>query len=143
MKHWEELLERTLLARGRSAATVKHFLETLADYDILDAYLEDTEVLFDPRDYDEARKELGEQGLPLLAVDRTAWQQLWVQWVSLQDLACAARHLEDGLTVDRAKTVQQIPTHTQQARFGLLRIRSHSAHEIIRRARNIGYSIPD
>jgi hypothetical protein len=30
---------------------------------------------------------VGDDGLPMAAVDRTPYQQLWIQWVSLEDLA--------------------------------------------------------
>ena len=40
----------------------------------------------------QARVELGDDGLPLVAVERTPYQQLWIQWVSIEDLAC---HLMD------------------------------------------------
>ncbi|MCY3021751.1 MAG: hypothetical protein NTW87_22295 [Planctomycetota bacterium] len=71
----------------RSGSTHKHFVKDIADYDILDAYLRDATVVFDRADYDRACAELADDGLPLLAVRRTAWQQLWVEWVDMEDLA--------------------------------------------------------
>jgi hypothetical protein len=80
-----------------SAATAKHFVQDIQDYDIVDAYLEDSAIVFDPSSYRKALKELGENGLPLLAVDRTAWQQLWVQWVGIEDLSYHFAEHEDRL----------------------------------------------
>jgi len=33
------------------------------------------------------REELGDDGVPLCAIERTPYQQLWIQWVSIQDLS--------------------------------------------------------
>lgn len=80
-----------------SAATTKHFVQDIKDYDALDAYLEDCTIVFDPSPYMKALRELGENGLPLLAVDRTAWQQLWVQWVNIEELSYHFAEHEDRL----------------------------------------------
>jgi hypothetical protein len=51
------------------------------------AYLEDATILPDYERYYRDQAELGEEGLPLVAVERTPYQQLWIQWVGLDHLA--------------------------------------------------------
>ena len=65
------------------------------DYDIL-IHLKGM-IAFDPSSYMQALKELGDNGIPLLAVERTAWQQLWVQWVNIEDLSWHFLEHEDRL----------------------------------------------
>lgn len=69
-----------------------HFVREPEDYDKLLAYIEDSQVVEDLEPFQQAIAELGDQGLPLVAVERTPFQQLWVQWVGIQDLAA---HLAD------------------------------------------------
>ncbi len=75
-----------------SAHIHEHFVKTPEDYRILTSYLRDITVVPDLSRYEQNRRELGEDGLSLVATLRTPYQQLWVQWVSLQDLAL---HLYD------------------------------------------------
>jgi hypothetical protein len=70
----------------------KHFVKDAVDYRILLAYLRDSRVRMDLRRYRRDLAELGDDGLPLPAVSRTPYQQLWVQWVCIEDLAA---HLVD------------------------------------------------
>ena len=70
-----------------SASTRKHYVKDLADYDILDAYLENCVVVCETSNYATALAELGERGVPMSSVTRTSWQQLWVQWVGIEDLS--------------------------------------------------------
>jgi len=79
----------------------EHYVRQPEDYDRLLAYLEDGVVVEDMEPFRRACTELGDQGLPLVAVERSPYQQLWVQWVGIQDLAlhmadCAER-VEDCL----------------------------------------------
>ncbi len=76
-------------------ATHEHFVKEIADYDILDAFLEDAVVTYDPEPYEKGLAELGEDGLPMVSTHRTAWQQLWVQWVGLEDLSWHFAENED------------------------------------------------
>ena len=65
----------------------KHYVQEPEDYDVLWAFLEDSIIL---EDYDRCLRdqaELGDRGFPLVAVERTPWQQLWVQWAGLDHLA--------------------------------------------------------
>jgi hypothetical protein len=69
-----------------TAATKHHFVKKPEDYRILEAYLDDVQVVEDTTDLERAIRDMGDDGLPLTRVERTPYQQLWVQWVSLQDL---------------------------------------------------------
>ena len=57
----------------------RHYVQQPEDYDRLLAFLEDTVVVEDREPLERARAELGDDGLPLVAVERTPYQQLWVQ----------------------------------------------------------------
>ncbi len=84
----ERLYEPTY---GTTAAHT-HYVKDRADYEALLAYLRDTVVTETRDNFLRSREELGDDGLPMVATPRTAYQQLWVQWVSLQDLSL---HLVD------------------------------------------------
>ncbi len=64
-----------------------HYIRELQDYRVLLAYLRDVEILPDPQGWEEVDRRLGADGLPHTAVARTPWQQLWVEWVSLEELS--------------------------------------------------------
>jgi hypothetical protein len=69
-----------------TAATSRHFVREPEDYRVLLAYLRDVTAV---EDLDPLRRvigELGEDGLPHTSLGRTPYQQLWVEWVSIQDL---------------------------------------------------------
>jgi hypothetical protein len=75
-----------------SAATLEHFVKTPDDYRILLAFLRDTAVVENVAQYLKDDREVGDDGLPMVAMDRTPFQQLWVQWVCLEELCL---HLAD------------------------------------------------
>jgi len=67
-------------------AVRKHYVAKPQDYEILMTYLRSIVV---HEDYDRAAsvaRDLGDDGLPHVSIDRTPWQQLWIQWVCLEDL---------------------------------------------------------
>jgi len=70
----------------------RHFVTEPEDYAPLAAYLEDSVVVPHPERVEETRRDLGEDGLPHVSLLRTPYQQLWVQWVAMEDLAL---HLVD------------------------------------------------
>jgi len=84
----ERLYEPTF----NTTAALKHYVTDVADYHVLLSYLRDLAVTMNVDGYLAAEKALGDDGLPMAAVMRTPYQQLWIQWVSLQDLAL---HLVD------------------------------------------------
>lgn len=75
-----------------TAATKKHFIKERDDYLVLMSYLEDLVVVEDVDRFLKDDRELGDDGLPHVSLMRTPYQQLWVQWVSLENLAI---HLVD------------------------------------------------
>jgi hypothetical protein len=79
--------ERIFEPEFESSSVRKHFVERPEDYDILWAYLEDAVILEDYQRYARDVRELGDLGVPLVAIERTPYQQLWVQWVGLDHLA--------------------------------------------------------
>ena len=79
--------ERAFESGYGSSSIRRHYVQTPADYEVLWAYLKDAIILPDYDRYHRDQAELGDTGLPLAAVERTPWQQLWVQWVGLGNLS--------------------------------------------------------
>jgi hypothetical protein len=77
----------------------KHYVETVDDYAILRAYLNDICVRPNPERVRQAHAELAETGLPHVSLERTPFQQLWIQWVSIEQLSM---HLVDAPDVVEA-----------------------------------------
>jgi len=77
----EKIFEPTFGTAARS----KHFLTTPDDYRVLRAYLEDLVVLDDVDHYRRDLRMAGDDGVPMVAVNRTPYQQMWIQWVCLED----------------------------------------------------------
>ena len=67
-------------------ATREHYVKKIEDYEILLAYLKDITVVEDSSSTEKAIDELGTDGLPLVALPRTPYQALWVEWVSVENL---------------------------------------------------------
>jgi len=112
-----ELKEFRLFQPTYGAASIKeHFVKAPADYDTLVSYFEDGVVVEDLAPLETCRAELGEDGLPLVAVDRTPYQQLWVQWVNIADLAC---HLVD--CPDKVQRCMDVMTRRQREVFEIVR----------------------
>ncbi|MBI2193339.1 MAG: hypothetical protein HYU36_15295 [Planctomycetes bacterium] len=87
------LTEERVFEPGLGTSAIrKHYVVEPADYRVLKAYLEDIRVCEDVEHFLRDQRELGEDGVPLVAVCRTPYQQLWVQWVCLEDLSL---HLAD------------------------------------------------
>ena len=82
-----DLFEERLIepAFGTSAASV-HYVKEPEDYKVLMAYFRDFVALKDLGPLHQAIGALGDDGLPHVALPRTPYQQLWVEWVSLSDL---------------------------------------------------------
>jgi len=84
--------ERLYEPTYNTTAAHKHYVTDVANYHILLSYLRDTTARMNVDGYLAADKALGDDGIPMAAVMRTPYQQLWIQWVSLEDLAL---HLVD------------------------------------------------
>ena len=119
--------ERAFEPAYETSSIRKHYVQEPADYDVLWAYLEDSTVLEDYARYHRDQAELGDMGLPLAAVERTPYQQLWVQWVGLDYLAY---HMIDY--PDRV-------AHTMD----LLRKRAREIFEIVRCSPASFVDVPD
>jgi hypothetical protein len=70
-----------------SSSIRKHYIESAQDYEVFWSYLDDCVILEDYARFERDQAELGDDGVPLVAVERTPYQQLWVQWVGLDRLA--------------------------------------------------------
>jgi hypothetical protein len=70
-----------------SSSIRKHYLQEKRDYEIFWYYLEDSILLEDYERYHRDQNELGDMGIPLVAVERTPFQQMWIQWAGLDNLA--------------------------------------------------------
>lgn len=71
----------------------ERFVKEPKDYLVLKAYLEDAVVGANTEHFLRDQAELGEDGLPHVSIMRTPFQQMWVEWVNLEDL-CA--HMADS-----------------------------------------------
>ena len=78
----EKLFNRIL----GSGAVWKHYIRDVEDYQALLAYFNDITVVADPDYFFRVDKELGNDGFPHVSVPETPFQQLWVNWVCLEDL---------------------------------------------------------
>ncbi len=82
-----QLTEEVLYQPELGAPAIReHFVKEPRDYVPLIAYLRDVAVCEDIERLLRDDRELGDDGLPHVALERTPFQQLWVQWVSLEDL---------------------------------------------------------
>lgn len=81
------LVEEKLFEPTYGAGAIKrHFVADRADYAILLSYLRDVVVVPDYERLEADDRQLGDDGLPHVSVPRSPYQQLWIQWVALEDL---------------------------------------------------------
>ncbi len=93
-----------------SGAFKKRYVEEPQDYEVLWSYLDDGVVLPDYERFYRDQAKLGDEGLPLAAVERSPFQQLWVEWVDIDRLS---GHLAD--CPDRVqKTVDMLNRRARQ-----------------------------
>lgn len=64
----------------------KHFIKNPEDYEIFMTYLRDIIVYEDIGRFTKDEAELSDDGIAMVTMERTPFQQLWIQWVSLEDL---------------------------------------------------------
>lgn len=69
-----------------TTATSVHYVKEVEDYRVLLAYFRDIIVHKFPGELHRIVRVFGEDGLPHVSLPKTPYQQLWVLWVSLQDL---------------------------------------------------------
>jgi hypothetical protein len=65
----------------------QHFVRERKDYEILAFYLADCILHESIDDYLAVARQVGDDGVAQLWVGRTPFQQLWIEWVSIEDLA--------------------------------------------------------
>ncbi len=83
-----DLVEERFYEPAFDAPCVKrYFVKELRDYEILAFFLGDIIVHETIENYRAIEREVGEDGLVQLWVGRTPFQQLWIEWVSIEDLA--------------------------------------------------------
>ena len=75
-----------VFGEGAAGAPRKQFVTDLKDHRVFQAYLRDVRVVPDPEGLAKAMRELGDDGIPHVAVGRTPWQALWVEWMQEDDL---------------------------------------------------------
>ena len=78
----ERLYEPTFYTTSASS----HYVKAPEDYRVLMAYLRDIEVQKNTVVLEDQLQELGEDGLPHTAVLRSPYQQLWIEWVGIEEL---------------------------------------------------------
>jgi hypothetical protein len=105
------LVEERGFEEGYGSSSIRrHFVQEPRDYDVLNAFLRDGVVLDNYAAYRELDAQLGDDGLPLPAVERTPYQQLWVQWAGLENLSVHLAECPDKV----AETVELL---TARARW--------------------------
>jgi len=70
----------------------EHYIKEPADYRALMALVRDRQYRPEPAGWLAAWNDIGEDGLPHTSLGRTAYQQLWIEWVNPTDLAA---HMAD------------------------------------------------
>jgi len=86
---FEEVLFEKIIG---GASIKKHFLKEKKDYEVFLFFLKNIIVRENPDIFLNDLKILGNDGLPHTSLGRTAYQQLWIQWVLIDDLC---QHLVD------------------------------------------------
>lgn len=76
--------ERAFETAYGSSSIRKHFVENPDEYEVLWAFLEDQSVEPDFERFGRDVDELGDRGVPLVAIERSPYQQLWVQWAGIE-----------------------------------------------------------
>ena len=66
--------------------TTERFVKEPADYAPLMAYFRDAVVVEDVAHFRRDQELCGDAGVPLVALARTPFQQLWIEWVDIQNL---------------------------------------------------------
>jgi len=70
-----------------SSTAVKHFISQPSDYEIFWSYLQDCTAFENYDHYLQDCADLGEDGLAKAELERSPWQQLWIEWVGLEGLS--------------------------------------------------------
>jgi hypothetical protein len=119
--------ERAFEKAYNSSSIRKHYVQTARDHEIFWAYLEDGIILENYDQFYQDQADLGDDGVPLVAVERSPYQQLWVQWVGIDMLGF---HFADH------------PDHVQHT-IELLRQQAYKIFEIAQRSPAPFVDFPD
>jgi hypothetical protein len=79
--------ERAFEPALNSSSIRKHFLQEKSDYEVFWFYLSDSIIIPDYERFHQEQADLGDFGVPLVAVERTPYQQLWIVWAGLDQLS--------------------------------------------------------
>ena len=79
--------ERSFEPAYNTSSVRKHYVETPADLEAFIAYLRDSVIEESLEQYRQDLDLCGDDGWPLVATGRSPYQQLWVQWTGLDNLA--------------------------------------------------------
>ena len=66
---------------------IEHFVKTAEDLEALLSYFQDSHVEMDTSGIESFNAEHGEGGLPHVSLPRTPYQQLWIEWADINDVA--------------------------------------------------------
>ena len=91
---WEE---RAFEPVYGSSSVQKHYVETRDDLEVFIAMLRHSRVVEDLDRYKADLEAVGDDGLPLVATPRSPYQQLWVEWMGLDGLACLMADFPDQM----------------------------------------------
>ena len=114
----ERLYEPTFM----TTAAACHFVKEPDDYGVLMAYLRDMTVRKDLDPFLATVRALGEDGLPHTDVPRTPLQQLWIQWVGIQDLVV---HL-----VEHAELMEEVIALMRDVQRRIFEVVCEAAQEV-------------
>ena len=82
------LVEEKFFEPGFGTAHItKHFIAEPADYRVFLSFLRDTVVVEDMDRWYRDERACGDDGVPFCSMGRTPYQQMWIEWVSLEDLS--------------------------------------------------------
>ncbi len=79
---------------------LEHYVKTAEDLEALLSYFQDSHVVVDTDGVNELNAELGEYGLPHVSLPRTPYQQLWIEWADINDVA--------ALMVDAPDLIEEV-----------------------------------
>jgi len=108
--------ERAFETAYDSSSVRRHYIQEPADYEVFWAYLEDCVILENYGQFHRDQHDLGDAGVPLVSVERTPYQQLWVRWTGLENLGF---HMVD--CPDRVAHTVHLLTERAEAIFRIMR----------------------
>ncbi|MEK7398164.1 MAG: uroporphyrinogen decarboxylase family protein [Candidatus Poribacteria bacterium] len=105
-----------------SSASSKHYITEPEDYKIILSYFRDITVNKHTNSWLDSNKRLGDDGFPHTSLVRTPYQQLWIQWVSIEDLAL---HL-----VDYPELMEEVFKEMFRVQSDIIRVACECAEEL-------------